>query len=189
MASEDIDNETPAVQGSDPGRLAFVWRLFIDGLAVLGTVLIGVLMLIICADIVARNAMGASLPLVSELGALLLVMIVCLQLPATIRADRLARTDVFFTAFREYRPAAGAGLSALYNLVGAAVLGAIAWASLSILQKEYASGEFIGVTGIATLSTWPFRTLIFVGVTVACLQFLVDAFGELRIGLKGGRVS
>jgi hypothetical protein len=43
--------------------------------------LIGVLMVIICADIVGRNLFGSSLPLVSELGALLLVMIVSCNWP------------------------------------------------------------------------------------------------------------
>jgi hypothetical protein len=76
----------------------------VDGLGVLGTLLIGVLMVIICADIVARNALGASLPLVSELGAMLLVMIVALQLATTVRADRLARTEIFYLPFRERRP-------------------------------------------------------------------------------------
>ena len=39
-------------------RLARLWRWLVDGLAALGTMLIGVLMLIICADIVARNLPG-----------------------------------------------------------------------------------------------------------------------------------
>ncbi len=162
-----------------------VWTTFVDGLAVLGTALIGVLMIVICADIVARNTMGASLPLVSELGALLLVMIVCLQLPTTIRADRLARTEVFFVVFRQGRPRAGAALSSVFNLVGAAVLGTIAWASWSILQKDYGSAEFIGVPGIATLPTWPFRALIFVGITVASIQFIVGAVSEFLLSVKG----
>lgn len=185
MTSNQDNERVSAQRGPDPGGSTRVWSTFVDGLAVLGTALIGVLMVIICADIIARNTMGASLPLVSELGALLLVMIVCLQLPTTIRADRLARTDVFFVAFRESRPRAGAVLSAMFGFVGAAVLATIAWASWSILHKDYASGEFIGVTGIATLPTWPFRALILLGITVAAVQFLVGAIGELRLSVKG----
>ncbi|WP_348646470.1 TRAP transporter small permease [Ciceribacter sp. L1K22] len=170
-----------------PGSPVRIWTTFVDGLAVLGTTLIGILMIIICTDIVARNSMGASLPLVSELGALLLVMIVCLQLPATVRADRLARTEVFFVSFRENRPKAGAALSSVFSLVGAGVLAMIAWASWSILQKDFSSGEFIGVTGIATLPTWPFRALIFIGVAVSSIQFLVGAIVELQTSFKAGR--
>jgi TRAP-type C4-dicarboxylate transport system permease small subunit len=162
-----------------PGR---IWSTFIDGLAALGTALIGVLMIVICADIIARNVMGASLPLVSELGALLLVMIVSLQLATTIRADRLARTEVFLVPFRQNSPRAGALVSCLFNLVGAGVIGGIAKASIGILQKDYSSGEFIGVTGIATLPVWPFRALILLGMTVAAIQFLVSALTDLKAG-------
>lgn len=166
-----------------------VWSIFIDGLAALGTALIAVLMLIICADIVARNMMGASLPLVSELGALLLVMIVSLQLATTIRADRLARTEVFLVPFRERSPRAGALLSCLFNLVGAGVIGGIAKASIGILLKDYSSGEFIGVTGIATLPVWPFRVLILIGMAVAAIQFVISALSDLITAFGGKEQS
>ena len=94
---------------------ARAWSLLVDGLAALGTLMICVLMLIICADVVARNLMGASLPLVSELGALVLVMIVYLQLATTVRADRLARTEIFYLGFRRSYPRAGAWLGAIFD--------------------------------------------------------------------------
>lgn len=162
-----------------------VWQGAVDGLAALGTLLIGVLMLLICADIVARNLFGASLPLISELGALTLVMIVYLQLGATVRADRLARTEVFFVPFKARRPRLGALLAALFDAVGAAMIGLIAWSTIRILEKDFASGEFIGVPGIATVPTWPFRALILIGVTMAAVEFALRAIGALR-SLRAG---
>lgn len=147
--------------------------------------MIGVLMLIICADVVARNLLGSSLPLVSELGALMLVMIVYLQLAATVRADRLARTEIFYSAFRASRPRAGAILSALFDAVGAAVVGGIAWSTLGILGKDLDSGEFIGVPGIATAPVWPFRVLILVGVTVAAVEFALRVWAALACARSG----
>jgi TRAP-type C4-dicarboxylate transport system permease small subunit len=161
--------------------------MVVEGLAALGTVLIGFLMLIICADIVARNLMGSSLPLITELGALTLVMIVYLQLAATVRANRLARTEIFFTAFRESRPRAGALLSAAFDLAGGLLVGLIAWSTVDIFGKDLASSEFIGVPGIATMPTWPFRALILVGVTVAAVEFLLRTYAALREGLAGTR--
>ncbi len=152
------------------GRL---WTLAVEGLAALGTVMIGGLMLIICADIVARNLFGSSLPLISELGALLLVMIVALQLAATVRADRLARTEVFFEPFAARYPRAGDLFRAIFNLLGAAVVGGMAWATVTTLRKDWASSEFIGTPGLGTLPTWPFRTLILLGLTVAAIEFVV----------------
>ena len=160
-----------------PARL---WNLLVDGLAALGTVLIGGLMLIICADIFARNVMGGSLPLVSELGALLLVMIVALQLAATVRADRLARTEMFLAPFRARHPRAGALLGALFDLVGAAMVGGMAWATIGILEKDWSSSEFIGTPGLGTLPTWPFRALILLGLAIAAIAFVVRLVRAVR---------
>ena len=162
-------------------RLARAWAWLVDGLAALGTVLIGFLMLLICADVVARNLMGASLPLVSELGALTLVMIVYLQLAATVRADRLARTEIVLVPLAAARPRLGAALSAAFDLVAAAMVGLIAWATIGILGKDLGSHEYIGVTGGVTVPTWPFRVLILVVAAVAALQFVVRVWGAIRL--------
>lgn len=157
-----------------------VWHKIVEAFAALGTVLIGVLMVIICADIVARNTMGASLPLVSEGGALLVVTLVALQLAATVRAGRLARTEVFIIPFTDRYPSAGAILNGFYDLVGAVVLGIIAWASIRVVEKDFAAAEFIGVPGLATLQTWPFRVLILAGFSIAAIEFTVRLIAALR---------
>ena len=167
-------------RGHSGPALVRVWALIVDGLAVAGTLLIGALMVIICADIVFRNLLGSSLPLVSELGALMLVMIVYLQLAATVRASRLARTEIFLPPIQRRFPKVGAVVAGLFDLTGAAMLGLIAWSTLSIFEKDLSSGEFIGVTGIATIPTWPFRALILLGVTVAAIEFVMQAISSLR---------
>lgn len=171
--------------GHRPGAALRLWRGLVDGLAALGTLLIGVLMLLICADIVARNLLGSSLPLISELGALTLVVIVYLQLSATVRADRLPRTEIVLIALQDTWPRAAIVLNACFDLAGAALVGLIAWATVRILEKDLASHEFIGVPGIATLPTWPFRVLILVGATVAALQYVVRTVAALRAAAAG----
>ncbi|EAQ02416.1 hypothetical protein OB2597_20076 [Pseudooceanicola batsensis HTCC2597] len=169
--------------GGDPRRHSLPARLWggvVNALAALGTALIAGLMLIICADIVARNGMGASLPLVSELGALLLVMIVCLQFAATVRADRLARAGLFIDPLRRTRPRAGAALEVVFSLVGAAMVGLMAWATLDVLSTDWSRGEFIGTPGLGTLPTWPFRLFILVGLTAAALEFIARAIVSAR---------
>ena len=144
--SLDATPASPTGEATESG-LEKVWHRLVETFAALGTVLIGVLMLIICADIVARNAMGASLPLVSEGGALLVVTLVALQLAATVRAGRMARTEVFIVPFTDRFPKAGAVLEGIYDLTGAVVLGIIAWASIRVIEKDIAAAEFIGVPG------------------------------------------
>lgn len=74
-----------------------------------------------------------------------------------------------------------AGHSALFDLAGAWMIGLIAWSTLRIFESDFSSGEFIGVTGIATLPTWPFRLLILLGVTVAAIQCVVRAIQSLSM--------
>jgi len=161
---------------SGAGRRFFkAWTWLVDGMAALGTILIGVLMLVICADVVARNLMGSSLPLVSELGALLLVMIVYLQLATTLRHDRMPRSDFLLIALERNSPLRGRIIRSLFDIVTALSLGVIAWSTLGILGKDLSSDAFIGVTGVATLPIWPFRVAILVAMTVACVQALLQA--------------
>lgn len=176
---------TPRDAGPRRGKLDRLWHGLVETLAAIGTVLICVLMAIICADIVARNGFGGSLPLVSEAGALLLVMIVALQLAAAVRSDRLARTEMFLVPFARNYPRAEAVLSMLFNLVGGGVLAVIAWATIRILTKDYEAQEYIGVTGIATLPTWPFRAMILLGFAVAAVEFFIRALGAARRAVGG----
>jgi TRAP-type C4-dicarboxylate transport system permease small subunit len=156
------------------GRMRF-WNRGVDGLAALGTVMIVILMAIIVADVLARNLLGASLPLIAELGALTVVLIVFLQLGAAVRNDRLARTEFVLDALGAGRPRAVELLRAVWDLCGAAVCAGIAWASWGILRRDFAHGEFIGVTGVMTMPTSPFRLLIFAGAVVAAIQFAIVA--------------
>ncbi len=176
----DADKSTSAARVVYASRLERVWHMVVETFAAMGAVPIGVLMVIICADIIARNVMGASLPLVSEGGALLVVTLVALQLAATVRAGRLARTEVFIVPFMDRYPVAGAVLNGVFNVVGAVLLGIIGWASLRVVGKDIAAAEFIGVPGLATLPTWPFRVLILAGFAIAAIEFAVQVLSALR---------
>jgi TRAP-type C4-dicarboxylate transport system permease small subunit len=158
---------------------ARVWGYLVDGLAALGTVMIGGLMVIICADIVARNALGQSLPLISELSALTLVMIVYLQLATTIRHNRLVRADILISGIGIRFPRLRVVLETVFDIVGAVVIAILAWSTIGILERDFRATEFIGVTGVLTIPTWPFRVLILLGVTVAAVQFVIQALERL----------
>jgi TRAP-type C4-dicarboxylate transport system permease small subunit len=170
--------------------IAAVWALLVDGMAAAGTAMIVILMAIICSDVVARNMLGASLPLISELSALTLVMIVYLQLGAAVRHNRLARADIFIEALRLRRPRAAVVLGALFDIAGAGMLGLIAWSTVRILETDMRRGEYIGVTGVLTVPTWPFRAVILFGMAVAAVQFaiaLIEAFRPDRDGSGADR--
>lgn len=165
------------------------WSAGVDGLAALGTVTIVLLMAMIAADVVVRNLFGASLPLIAELGALTVVLIVFLQLGTAVRNDRLASTDFFLEAVSARRPRAAAAIRAVWDLFGAAVCAGIAWSSWGILWRDIEHREFIGVTGVMTMRTSPFRALIFVGATVAAVQFVFLAASRLGQAAGHGESS
>jgi TRAP-type mannitol/chloroaromatic compound transport system permease small subunit len=186
-----MERDLATVVAPDPGRrdpvVLRLWHLLVDGLAVLGTGLIVVLMVLICADVAARNILGGSLPLVTELGAMTVVMIVYLQLASAIRHDRLARTEVFFETIRNRFPRTGLVLGALFDLTAAAMFALIAWSTVGILQRDLSSGNFFGVTGVLTVPTWPFRTLIVLGLAVAATQAALQVFSGLARLPRAGR--
>jgi TRAP-type C4-dicarboxylate transport system permease small subunit len=161
--------------------------MIVDGLAALATAFIAVLMAVICADIVVRNGFGGSLPLVSELGAMMVVLIVALQLPSAIRAGRLAQVEMVIGALDASQPRLASLLNALFCLAGAVILGLIAWASFGILDGDWASGDFIGIPGLGTLPTWPFRGLITLGMSVAAAEFLFKALRYLHASFFSGK--
>ena len=164
-----------------------IWTLVVDGLAALATAFIAVLMIVICADIVVRNGFGGSLPLVSELGAMMVVLIVALQLPSAIRAGRLAQVEMVIGALDATQPRLASLLNALFCLAGTVILGLIAWASFGILGGDWASGDFIGIPGLGTLPTWPFRSLITLGMSVAAAEFLFKALHYLQASFFSGK--
>lgn len=174
----------PNIEGAPrEGRqpvLRRAWALLIDGLAVIATAFIAVLMIVICADIVARNGMGGSLPLVSELGAMTVVLIVALQLPSAVGAGRLAHVEMLMEALRIRRPRVYSLLNGVFSLIGFGLLGMVALASFGIFQDALDSRDFIGTPGMGTLPTWPFRALITLGMAVAALEFLFKALVDLR---------
>lgn len=187
QAPENQDRDAPhAAHPTGPGRILGAWNLLVDGLGALGTLLIVVLMTIICADVLVRNTYGASLPMVAEAGALTLVMIVYLQLATTIRHDRLSRADLFYGGFCRRHPRPGALLAAVHHLVAVGMLGIIAWSTVTIVQRDFTRGEHIGVTGIATLPTWPFRALILLGMALATVQCAVQLAAALRAAAGTG---
>jgi len=185
MTQEDRDARPDS--GARPSLSGRAWGVLVDGLGAIGSLLIVALMLVICADVLSRNILGSSLPLVSELGALMVVMIVYLQLATTLRHDRLARADIFYTTFRAMHPRKGAFLGALFDLAGAWIIGVMALATLRVLERDISSSQFIGVTGVMTLPTWPFRAAILAGMTIAGVQFAIQVVSALRTVIQGER--
>ncbi len=100
-ANTDLESApSPSASTSAFGRV-------VDSLNAAGSVVIGVIMVLMCADVLLRNLINHPIEGVAELVATSVIVIVFLQLPATLRHGRMSRADLFIDPFVQRRPRAG----------------------------------------------------------------------------------
>jgi TRAP-type C4-dicarboxylate transport system permease small subunit len=145
-----------------------------------GSVVIGAVMLLMCADVLLRNLVNLPIDGVAELVATSIIVIVFLQLPATVREGRMSRADLFIDPLLQRRPMAGRRLRGLFSLAGVFACGVIAYASWPALMRSYGESEYLGVPGVFTFPLWPMRTVVVLGAALAAVQYLLLAFDDLR---------
>ena len=104
---------------------------------VVGSCLIVALVILITADVLGRNLLGAPVAGVPEIVSLSIVAIVFLQAPQALRAGRLTRSDGVIDVLKTRAPRVAAGLETLFDLTGIAVLGAILHAHWPIMTRAW----------------------------------------------------
>jgi TRAP-type mannitol/chloroaromatic compound transport system permease small subunit len=156
----------------------------VDGLNAIGSIVIGAVMLLICADVLLRNLAKNPIPGVAELVASSIIVIVFLQLPATLRHNRMSRADLFIDPLLERRPAVGKRLRAVFSIFGIFACGIIAYASWPTLLRAFNGDEFLGVEGMFTFPVWPMRAVVVLGAAIAALQYLLLAIKDFNEAKK-----
>lgn len=166
-ANTDLESgPKAAVPSSWFGRL-------VDALNAAGSVLIGAIMLLMCADVLLRDLANRPIDGVAELVAASIVIIVFLQLPATLRHGRMSRADLFIDPYIARRPRAGKRLRALFSLAGVFACGVIAYATWKPFVRAWSDSEYLGVEGLFTFPTWPMRGVVLLGAALAAVQYLL----------------
>ncbi|MBX3588963.1 MAG: TRAP transporter small permease [Ramlibacter sp.] len=178
-ANTDLEaGPAPSAPSSPFGKL-------VDGLNAFGSVVIGLVMLLMCADVLMRNLLNRPIDGVAELVATSIVVIVFLQLPGTLRHGRMSRADLFIDPFIARRPRAGLRLRALFSAAGIFACGVIAYATWPMLAKAWVGNEFLGVEGVFTFPVWPMRVVVVLGATLAALQYALLAWQDWRAAGAG----
>ncbi|MBL0423005.1 TRAP transporter small permease subunit [Ramlibacter sp. AW1] len=181
MASPTMTEPLTPPAAATPGRRRWhapVFGRLLDALSGLGSLLIAAMMLLVCADVAARNLLSRPITGVTELVALGVVAVVFLQLPAALRHGRLSRAEIFIDGLRRRRPRAAALLQALLHACGFFFCAIVFAATLSPFAKSWTSGDFIGVEGVFTAPTWPVVGIVLVGSACTALQFALLALLE-----------
>ena len=152
----------------------------VDVLNAGGSVLIAAVMLLMCADVLLRNLANRPIDGVAELVATSIVIIVFLQLPATLRHGRMSRADLFIDPYILRRPRAGKRLRALFSLAGVFACAVIAYASWKPLVRAWTDSEYLGVEGVFTFPIWPMRVVVVLGAVLAAVQYLLLVMQDLK---------
>jgi TRAP-type C4-dicarboxylate transport system permease small subunit len=160
----------------------------VDGLNALGSLVIGAIMVLMCADVFMRDAFKRPIDGVAEVVAASIIVIVFLQLPATLRHGRMSRADLFIDPFIQRKPVAGRRLRAFYSACGVFACAIIAYATWPQLLKAWSGAEFFGIQGVFTMPVWPMRLVVVLGAGLAAVQYALLVWEDLayRAGREEG---
>ena len=182
--SPAVQGAAPPGAGGPPGPRPGAFGWLVDGRNAVGSVVIGAVMLLMCADVLLRNLANRPIDGVAELVAASIIVIVFLQLPSTLRHGRMSRADLFIDPFVMRRPRAGRQLRGVYSLVGTFACSVIAYASWPAFVRSWTNSEFLGIEGVFTFPTWPMRGVVILGATLAAVQYLLLAGQDARDALR-----
>jgi len=170
------------VEPSAPQHLGRLWAHLLGGMSAVGSVLICLVMLLICAEVVLRSFFGVSIPGVADVVAAAVVAIVFLQVGGALRSGRMVRTDIFIEPFVRRMPSTGHLVLGLLDLGGALMFGIVAFASKKPFVESWINNEFFGVVGVFTAPVWPTLLIVIVGSALTCAEYLRSALSNfLRI--------
>lgn len=155
--------------------------------AAVGSLMIVVIMLLINADVFGRYLFAAPVPIVAEIVSVSIVSVVFLQLADAVRSGRMIQSDMWLARLARRSPRAATGLSALHHLVGAAMLGILAWYLWQPTLAAFGPHRTVGIRGVMTLPLWPFHGAVFLGTVLAFVQYLAHALLLIRDAVSGPR--
>ncbi|TDV97862.1 TRAP-type mannitol/chloroaromatic compound transport system permease small subunit [Halomonas alkaliantarctica] len=157
----------------------------VDGLNAIGSLLIFIIMAMIVIDVLSRNLFNQPIAGVAELVAASIVMIVFLQLPGTLRHNRMAQADIFIVGFADKHPRLGNLLMCMFFLAGAYMLYIVYTGTLPTFIRAWERQQFMGVEGVFTFPVWPIRFIVISCAAITVVQYLLLAIQSLWLAWHG----
>lgn len=178
--------------GSVPNLLSILSNLLdrvVISLNAMGTIVIILMMLLICADVVGRNLLNSSLPGVVELTELGIVSVVFLQISDALRTGRLMRSDGLLKMLARRLPRLGAFVNAIFDFTGATLFFFIAEGGFERFFAAWQGDFYIGNQGAFTAPTWPMELAVACGAAVMMVLFCANAFRHMADLFWGKRLQ
>lgn len=148
-----------------------------DGVAASAIFLV---MLLVVADVVGRNVLGAPVPGSFEISESLMVFIVFLAVGYVEATGGNIRVELLGSRVSERKRHL---LHALTCLLGILFFGLIAWDTWRYALESWAVREFM--TGTLPLPLYPAKLAVPVGCAMLVVQFLIGLAGSLAVVLGG----
>jgi TRAP-type C4-dicarboxylate transport system permease small subunit len=147
-----------------------------------GATVIVIGMVLVCADVGARDFFNAPIPGVIELLKMSIVGIVFLQLPHCVLSGRMIRSDVFLDFLHQRAPAKAQALNTFHMVCGALFLAGVVWGVWPQLMDALRYNYFVGVPAGFNAPVWPVRTIIILGGALGLIAYVLNAVQGERKG-------
>jgi len=138
---------------------------------VVGTLVVLVLVCVVNYDVVVRGAGGQPFLGAVELVQFSMVLIVFLQLPDVVRANRLTRSDGFLAVAGNRFPKVKKILNAFINVIACVFMALVAVAMWPEFVEMFETKDYFGVPGVFTAPWWPIKLVIFLSASLSCVLF------------------
>lgn len=147
----------------------------------LGTIWIFALLVLVDADIVGRELLGAPVRGTTEIVGLSIVGIVFLQLPNALWAGRFTRAELLIDRLALRRARLASAVQGVLHLLGALVLALVCWAVWPEFVRAWQIGDYVGAIADFTAPTWPVRLVMVVGSGLTAITFLLLAAADFQV--------
>lgn len=138
----------------------------------LGTLCVLALVCVVSFDVVARGMFNAPVMGTIEIVQFSMVLIVFLQLPDVVRANRLTRSDGFLIIASKRWPVFTRRIGQVIDLVACLFMVAIAVAIWPEFLEMLETKDFFGIPGVFTAPWWPIKLVVFLSATLSAILFL-----------------
>ena len=170
-----MKSDPPPPEARRPGVSRGLLGMATEALNALGSIWIFALMVTMLADMSSRSLLNRPISGVAEVAGLSVVGIVYLQLAAAVRCGRMTRADFIAQWVQRRLPGLGRLMSLVFNLLGAATMAGLAYASLPPFLAAWTDNEPLGTAGVFLVQTWPFRGIVVLGAGLAAVCYLTLA--------------
>ncbi|WP_424988863.1 TRAP transporter large permease subunit [Microbulbifer sp. S227A] len=160
-------------------RLDDALRRVTEAMSSIGTVWFFALVILICAEVIAREFFLAPIRGVTELAAYSIVGATFLQLSNSLYSERMTRADFLLSIFGKWFPAGLAVLEVIISLIGLWAMIILTQAAWPKLVETYVEAEIVGIPGEFSFQVWPLRLLVVLGSAMTALAFFARALRRI----------